>query len=178
MTNALGIASVTALLKHLLENGMAQRHVSAKIGGQAPVTALPPDRITVGTDEQPQLNLFLYQMTPNTGRHQARPDGRGGERSFLALDLHYLVTAYCASDFQAEILLGYAFQLLSRATIGREELGLALASLSSDRDGRGVAPPAAALAESNLADQVTSLSITPQARYRPSSAYKVSLIYI
>ena len=29
--------------------------------------------------------------------------------------------------------------------ISREELGLALASLSSDRDGRGVSPPAAAL---------------------------------
>jgi hypothetical protein len=192
MSSGLAIASVTAVLKHVLENGLAQQHISAKIGGQVPVTALPPDRITVGADEQPQLNLFLYQFTPNTGRQASRAERQTNGQTGLALDLYYLVTAYCASDFQAEILLGYSLQLLHRSSMSRDELGAALASLSADHDGRGVAPSAAALAESNLAERVVSLTITPQfpsleelsklwsslqARFRPSSAYKVSLVY-
>jgi hypothetical protein len=66
-----------------------------------------------------------------------------------------------------------------------------LKSLSHARDRRVVAPALAALAESDLADQVEHLKIEPtflnaeemsklwsalQAKYRPSATYKVSAV--
>lgn len=198
MSSALAIASVTALLKSLLENGLTERSVSDSIGHSAPVSVLPPDRITTGSDEQPQLNLFLYQIAPNTvRRRQDHPDATRGDQasgSFLALDLFYLITAYGATDYQIEILLGSALQLLQREhELKPERISSILASLSSARDDRGVLPAAAALARSNLPRQVKEIKFTPQflqleelskiwsalqARYRPSAVYKASLVYI
>ena len=108
MTSALALASVTAVLKDLLENGLARGGVTSKIGGDTSVSALPPDRVTAGTDEKPQLNVYLYAVTANTRlRNERKSNGRP-----LTLDLHYLLTAYGAQDFQTEILLGHALQLL------------------------------------------------------------------
>jgi hypothetical protein len=199
MSSDLVLASVTALLKNLLENGLTEHHISDRIGSTAPVTVLPPDRIATGADEQPQLNLFLFQIVPNTVRRRpggtAHIDGHPTiDRPFLAIDLHYLVTAYGAADFQIEILLGLALRLLQRESdLQPRKIDEALKSLSSDRDGRGTPPTAAALARSNLASQVKELKIIPQflaweemskiwsalqARYRPSVVYKVSLVVI
>src|SRR2546423_8323610 len=123
MSSALGIAAVTAVLKNLLDNRLIEQGVAASLGDVS-VSALPPDRIATGADERSQLNLFLYRVTPNTGwrrssvslgdshNGQNGRNGRDGEAKRappapLALDLHYLLTAYGEQDFQAEILLGY-----------------------------------------------------------------------
>ena len=66
MSTALALASVTALLKDLLENGLASAGVTTKIGGDATVSALPPDRVGSGADEKAQLNVFLYHVTPHS----------------------------------------------------------------------------------------------------------------
>src|SRR5437660_7926311 len=126
MSSALGIAAVTAVLKNLLDNRLIEQGVAASLGDVS-VSALPPDRIPTGADERSQLNLFLYRLTPNSGwRGRTTADGNGngaptrgaaqavGPRP-LALDLHYLVTAYGEQDLQAEILLGYAIQTLHEA---------------------------------------------------------------
>lgn len=196
MSSSLALASVTAVLKNLLENGLVDRGVSASIGADATVSALPPDRITTGTDERPQLNLFLYHVTPNTGmRRLARTEQQGDERRSapLALDLHYLLTAYGAADLQTELLLGYALQLFQQLpTLDRDGIRTVLTALSAPEG--GVATPAlAALAASSLADQVERIQICPQflgaeemskiwsalqARYRLSAAYKVSAVLI
>jgi len=63
MSSALSLASVTAVLKGLLENGLAASGVTTRIGGDAAVSALPPDQIPSGADERAQLNLFLYSLT-------------------------------------------------------------------------------------------------------------------
>ena len=115
MSSALAIAAVTATLKDLLNEGLLNHDLSSM--GSFSVTAQPPDRITTGNTEANQLNVFLYQMTPNLGwRNVALPsrDGRGQRLSNppLALDLHYLLSAYGSQDMNAEILLGYAMQLL------------------------------------------------------------------
>src|SRR5712692_11446223 len=104
MSSALALASVTALLKDLLENGLASGGVTSKIGGDTTVSALPPDRVASGADERAQLNVFLYLITP----HARLPtnSARGPARR-LSLDLHYLLTAYGAQDLQTEILLGH-----------------------------------------------------------------------
>jgi hypothetical protein len=187
---ALALASVTAVLKSLLENGLAGRGVTGELGGDATVSALPPDRVTSGADERAQLNLFLYHVTPHVGLRAANGGGGGA----LALELHYLLTAYGAQDYQTEILLGHALQLLHETpVIGREELGATIASLTSAGDGRVVPPALAALVQSDLAEQVEQIRILPeflgtedmaklwsslQAKFRPSLTYKVSAVLI
>src|SRR5688500_3743862 len=105
MSTALAIASVTAVLKSLLENRLMELGAPASVG-DVTVTALPPDRITTGTDERSQLNLFLYRVSPNTRWRRAESNGSSNGHAKkeaagdaepaasaptpLALDLHYL----------------------------------------------------------------------------------------
>lgn len=203
-SSALALASVTAVLKDLLENGLAARGITSALGGDASVSALPPDRVPSGADERAQLNLFLYAVTPHTGLRVLRGGRDAGDvrdartdvprTPPLVLDLHYLLTAYGAQDFQAEILLGHTMRLLhERSVIERSELRAVLGSLSSSMDGRIVPPALAALAASDVPDRVERLTIAPafppfdemsklwsvlQARYRPSAAYRVSAVLI
>ena len=189
MSSHLTIASVTAVLKNLLENGLVARGISSSIGGDAIITAVSPDRIAVGNDEKPQLNVFLYQVTPSTGlRSNLERDKTPG----LSLELHYLFTAYGAQDFQAEILLGYALQMLYEHPVLTSELmKKALTNISSSKGGRVVQPSLAALANSDLAESVAQVTLAPQflnaeetsklwsslqARYRPSLTYKLSTV--
>src|SRR5258708_3744415 len=115
MSSPLAIAAVTAAIKDLLNDGLLNNDLSSV--GSFTVTSLPPDRISTGQSEPNQLNVFLYQVTPNSGwRNAMLPshDGAGARLTNppLALDLHFLVTAYGADDLNAEILLGYAMHLL------------------------------------------------------------------
>jgi hypothetical protein len=184
---------VTAVLKHLLENGVAARGVTAALGGDATVSSLPPDRVPSGADERAQLNLFLYLVTPRVGLSIAAPlDADRGAP--LTLELRYLLSAYGSQDYQAEILLGYALQLLhERPRLGSADVGAALAALTDADDGRVIPPALAALRASDLAQQVARIEIRPeflnaeeisklwsalQARYRPSAVYKVSAVII
>ncbi len=193
MSSALAIASMTYVLKSLLDNRLIQSGVTASVG-EVTVTALPPDRITTGSDERSQINLFLYRVTPHTAWRGARI-GIGEERCetvapSLALDLHYLITAYGERDFQAEILLGCAMQLLMEMPVlSREIIQAALATTTSGAS--GIAHEL--FAASGLADQDDEVTLTPeflnteeagrlwtslQAKYRPSAAYKVSSIIV
>jgi len=196
MSSALALASVTALLKSLLENGLASAGITAKLGGDAAVSALPPDRVTSGADEKAQLNVYLYHITPHIGMRAdaALPSpGQNGRRP-LSLELHYLLTAYGSQDYQTEILLGHALQLLHESPVlERERIRSSLNALSHTRDRRVIPAPQASLAQSPLADQVDKITITPeflsteeisklwsalQAKYRPSATYKVSAVFI
>ena len=198
MSNALALGAVTAVLKDLLDNAIVDHSVSAAIGGTVTVSALPPDRIETGDNEAPRLNLFLYQVAPNAALRNAdlpTYDGRGrrAAKPVLALDLHYLLSAYSAQDFQAEILLGYAMQLLhERPILTREAIRATLAA-PSPVDG-GILPPALnALSAARLADQMETVKLAPlsmnteelsklwtafQAKYRPSVAYVATVVLI
>ena len=79
MSYALAIATVSAVLKSLLDNRLAEQGVAATVG-DVTVTALPPDRISVGTEERSQLNLFLYRITPNTALRRSPQEGAEKER--------------------------------------------------------------------------------------------------
>lgn len=196
MSSALAIAAVTASLKDLLNDGLLDHDLSSI--GSFSITAQPPDRITTGTTESNQLNLFLYQVTPNLGWRNADLPCRDrlGNRianAPLALDLHYLLTAYGAQDMNAEILLGYAMQLLhENPVLMREQLRIALGA-PSPVDGTLLPGPFGTLSAIDLADQVEMIKIAPtflssedlsklwtamQARYRPSMAYMVSVVLI
>ncbi|HJT94873.1 MAG TPA: DUF4255 domain-containing protein [Mycobacterium sp.] len=198
MGNALAIAAVTAVLKDLLNNGLIDHNVIGAVGGNVTVSALPPDRVFAsGTQESNQLNLFLYQVVPNAGwRNVGLPsrDERGGRLTNppLALDLHYLLTAYGGEDLHAEVLLGYAMQLLHETPVlTRQSIRTALQP--SPVNGPILPPALQALSASELADQVEQIKIVAtalnseemsklwtalQARYRPTAAYHVSVVLI
>jgi hypothetical protein len=199
VSNALALAGVTAVLRDLLNDGIVNKNVAGLVGQTVTVTTLPPDRVAAedGT-EATQLNVFLRQVTPNLGwRNEGLPsrDAAGRTRLSnppLALDLHYLITAYGAADLHAEIVLGYAMQLLhENPVLTRNAIRVAL---QRPPDDEATLPPALrALAGSGLQDQVEQLRIAPeflnteelskfwtaaQARYRSSAAYQVSVVLI
>ena len=196
MSSPLAIGAVSAVLRNLLDNGMVE--AGGALGSTVTVSSVAPDTIDLeGAQEPLRLNLFLYQATPNPGWRNVGLPSRNpaGERitnAPLALDLHYLVTAYAQADFQADILLGYAMHLLhERPVLDRAAVRRALDPSPLDVS---MLPPAfQALAASDLADQVELLKITPtamsieelsklwsalQSHYRPSTAYQVSVVLI
>jgi uncharacterized protein DUF4255 len=200
MSTALAIASVTAVLKNLLDNGVIDDQVVATVGNVR-VSTLAPDLIPLDSNAPSRLNLFLYQVTPNSGwRNVGLPSRNGkGDRltnAPLSLDLHYLLTAYGARDLHAEILLGYGMQLLhetpmlSRAGIRR---ALGVPGLVADPAPGSLPQDLEAIATSGLAEQVEAIKITPhtmsteevsklwsafQSRYRPSAPYLASVVLI
>ena len=198
MSNALAIASVTAVIKDLLNNGVIDHQLSGVVG-EVTVSALPPDRLLVaGQAETSRINVFMYQVTPNAGyRNSALPSrASSGDRVSnppLALDLHYLVSTYGANEFDAEILLGYAMQLLHETPVlTRDAIRRTLAP-ASPVSGSVLPPPFNALVASELADQLEQIRITPanmgieevsklwtaiQSHYRPTAAYQASVVLI
>jgi hypothetical protein len=157
MSNALALASVTAVLKDLLDNALVDHSVSGAVGGPVTVTALAPNRIKAGDDERTQLNLFLYHVTPNSGwRNEGLPsrNGRGDRLSNppLALDLFYLLSAYGKQAFECEILLGYAMQMLHETPVlSRDAIRKTLTPPSPV--GGGILPPALGARRAGRANQ-------------------------
>lgn len=205
MTNTLAIAAVTAMLKDILENRLANHPVAISIGDLL-VTALPPDRITIGSDERPQLNVFLYQVSQNrnadwVGRDQLAEsksndlrESKAGKQTALALDLHYLITAYGAKDFQAELLLGYAMQVLHDIPlITQEMVCTALKHAAAMTTFGALSQVLATMPIDNLAAQVGTIKLCPeffsmeetsklwsslQTHYRPSAGYQASMVLL
>ena len=203
MSNALAIATITAVLKDLLENGLVKDSIITSVGDVI-VTALSPDRISVETDARVQLNLFLYQVTQNRNAdwvsRELRSDRSrlmGEPRSTnppLAVDLHYLLTAYGAKDFQTELLLGYAMQLLHETPVlTRDIIHTALKNVSTVNTSSILSQALADLSVSALADQIGQIKVWPefldmeqtsklwsalQTHYRPSAAYQASMVII
>ena len=197
MSNALAIAAVTAVLRDLLNNGVVQHDLSSNVGVVS-VTSKPPDMINTGPNEAAQLNLYLYQVTPNQGwRNVGQParDASGARLTNppLALDLHYLLMAYGGDDFVAEILLGYGMQVLHETPVlTRDAIRAALAP-QSPVTGAALPPAYKALSAADLADQVEMIKIVPdalgteelsklwaafQAHYRMCAAYRASVVLI
>lgn len=195
MSSPLAIGAVSAVLRNLLDNGFID--VGAPLS-PVKVTAVAPDLVKLDDPEAPpSLNLFLYRTTRNLGWAEASlpwfdSNGTRLTNPPLALDLHYLLTAYGVADFQAEILLGYAMHLLhERPVLDRAAIRRAL---DPGALGPSILPPAfSALTASDLADQVDSVTITDesldteemarlwsaiQAHYRPTTAYLVTVVLI
>ena len=200
MSSALAIASVTQVLRDLLNNGIIDRDVSGATGVDVAVTCFPPDRVpTSGTEEKSQLNLFMYMVSQNQGwRNQNFPSmNANGDRianPYLALDLHYLLSAYSPLELHQEILLGYAMQLLfENPVLPREAIRKSLTSPVGGFNGGTLPPNLRALSTSGLADQMEMIKIVPevlnteeisklwtafQTNYRPTTAYRVTVVLI
>src|ERR1700761_2100122 len=110
MSNALAISGVTAVLQYYL--GGVYSGLSALFGGTVTISSQAPDILqntfSSGGTTQNQVNLFLHQVTHNPSwRNVDLPSlAADGKTQImnppLALDLHYLLTAYGSFDWQGE----------------------------------------------------------------------------
>src|SRR5262249_8125139 len=192
MSSAFAIAGVSAVLQVHLTNLYAG--FASVFGSTVTVSAKAPDIVQesfAGGGAENQVNLFLHQVTHNAGwRNQDLPsvgaDGRTRlSNPKLALDLHYLLTAYGSDDWQAEALLGLALLMLHENPVfTRQDISNAITSLP-------VTNLSPSLAAAGLADQIELLKITPatlgreemawlwpalRPAYRPPSPFQVSAV--
>jgi Pvc16 N-terminal domain len=191
----MALAAVTATLQFWLSNVL--NDPSSPLGSVT-VTAKAPDLAEAsqgkGDNSDLIVNLFLHQVTPNASwRNIDLPtlskDGRTRlTNQALALDLHYLLTAYGTRDTEAEALLGFSVLMLHETPIlPRSQIRTALAGLPNTN------PYVAVLKNAGLADQFEMIKITPatlgreemawlwtalKADYRPTFPFQVSVVLI
>ncbi|HEY2515831.1 MAG TPA: DUF4255 domain-containing protein [Polyangiaceae bacterium] len=196
MSDPLAISAVTAVLQYYLQNLFAGIQAST-FDGMVTVSALAPDLVqeSFGSSaKEHQVNLFMHQVSYNQAwRNVQLPslDADGKTRLTsppLALDLHYLLTAYGSEDCHAEGILGYAVMMLhENPVLARDDIRHALLNLPSTN------PISGALKTSTLADQIEMIKIIPatvgkeelawlwtalKADYRPTFPFQVSVVLI
>jgi hypothetical protein len=196
MSDALAISAVTAVLQYHLHDLFSG--LTTLFGSHVVVSSKAPDIvqsiIATEASTQNQINLFMHQVTHNpawrnVGLPSLAADGKTVLKNPpLALDLHYLLTAYGSHDWQAEALLGYAvLQLHQYPVLARADINYALQHVTSHH----LPNLAAALQTSGLADQIEMIKITPatlgreemawlwtalKADYRPTFPFQVSVV--
>ncbi|WP_437674839.1 Pvc16 family protein [Sorangium sp. So ce131] len=179
MSNSLAIAATTATLRNLL---LTQVPLLDADLSDLEVTTSPPDLARKGVTKA-QLNLFLYLTTRNAAwrnldlPRQVRPGEMGAPP--LALDLHYLITAYGRGESDND-------------SVSHRVLGSAMSALH-DRPVLMPGEIGGALAGNDLGEQFERLKITPlpltledmsklwtmfQSQYRVSVAYEVTVLLI
>lgn len=185
----LGIAAVTYVLKQMLTSGLGLRNSQGGFGidifNDVKVSIKTPDKMEDSVEAQ--LNLFMYMVSYNSGwRNQLHPARNSGgariENPPLAVDLHYLLSAYDGgTDINRDVLLGFGMQVFhDNPTLSKAFI-----------DGELTTPTPDYLNKSKLQDQVEQIKISPEtltteeisrlwsafgAKYRPSAAYKVTVV--
>lgn len=196
MSDYLGVGGVTAVLCSLLSTALASGGPTTILGPTPGITAVSPDLVKTGPNEQPQLNVFLYYVSLNPAlRNLDLPstNAQGARLSNppLALDLHYLVTAYGSTQFDPEILLAWALSVFHETpVVPSQTIQAALDGLAQQHQ---PTTEASLISQSTLARQSEHIRITPevlttqeiwqlwtafQAAYRPTSALAVSVVVI
>jgi hypothetical protein len=182
MSNALAISAVTATLQYYLTNMYAEAE-----GVPQPVTVscMAPDQVLTAVsganDTENQVNLFLHQVTHNAAWRNSdfasfSADGtRWLTNPPLALNLHYLLTAYGSDNWQAEALMGYALMLLHECPVlTRGDVVAVLKILTKTSVYPGPYPlnPASPyLSSTGIADQIEMIKITPEPLGREEMAW-------
>ncbi len=179
MSNVLAIAATTRTLRNLL---LTQMPALDNELSDLEVTLQPPDIARKGISKA-QLNVFLYQVVFNAAWRNMDMPGRTrpGETAqpALALNLHYLLTAWGRGDTDSD-------------AISHRVLAAAMSTLH-DRavlDGNDIRN---ALPDNDLAEQIERVRFTPlpqsvddisklwtafQTNYRVSSAYEATVVLI
>jgi hypothetical protein len=191
VSNFLAIATVTATLQSVLQaeidheanqpNSVAPAGTVTTFRPDAPASVLP----------DPGVNLYMYQVTPNTAFRNADLPTRNGDgvvvqRPRAALDLHYLITFYGDErDWQPQRLLGIVARVLhARPVLTRADV---LATVTTP----ALLP---ALRGSDLADELELVKFTPspfsledlsrlwgvfpETSYTLSAVYAASVVFV
>ena len=159
MSNFLAVATVTATLKRILGEALADAGPGSV--ANAGVTTVRPEAATNGNDDRRGINVYLFQTTPNGAWRNAdlptrRDDGSLVVRPQAAVDLHYLLSFYGDdAALEPERLLGIAIRALNdRPVLTRGAVRDAVDSALQD-------DPQTFLQFSNLADQVELVKFSP-----------------
>ena len=179
MSNVLAIAAATRTLRNLLQQRMPLLDTDLS---DLEVTLQPPDQARKGVSKA-QLNVFLYQVVANPAWRNLDMPGRvrPGETAppALALNLHYLITAFGRGDADLD-------------AVSHRVLAAAMSTLHDCAvlDGDDIRN---ALPGNDLADQLERIRITPlpqsvdelsklwtafQTNYRVSAAYEATVVLI
>ena len=195
MSTALAIAGVTAVLRDLLNDGLDQPQRERRARQQRSRSACCRRIASCrpAAREASQLNLFLYQVTPNAGLAQRGPAlarrvraaaPRATRRSRSTCTT--CCRAYSGGDLHAEILLGYAMQLLHETPVlTREAIRTALQPVARRRHRRcrrrcARSPIRASRTRSSRSssrreylntEEMSKLWTAMQSHYRPTAAY-------
>lgn len=178
MSNALSLAAVTATLQSLLSRALLVDLPAALVTelslGNAKVTALPLDRARPATATINQLNLCLFQVVPSAA---LRNHDSGAGRTPLALELHYLVTAYSAGDDDrgGQVLLAQAMRALhERPVLASDDLRAAIKGndVADQIDHVRVSPRGLTL------EDLARLFAMAQTQARLSAAYTASVVLL
>lgn len=182
MATFLALAGVSRTLRNLLEDRMQQ---------PVPITIAPPDVQVAGFTER-RANLYLYQVAENPHLKNQDLPGEGHPGTFgrppLSLDLHYLVTAYGPSetgpdaDLESQRILGDLMRAFHEFPLITPDLH------------RGDLPANPLILDTSLVGEFERIKITlqpsslddlsklwtalPQANFRRSVAYNVSVVQI
>jgi hypothetical protein len=174
MSNALAIAAVTATLRNLIIAGVSDLPHQR-------VTTKPLDKARPNGAAADQLNIFLYQTASNAAwRNMDMPrQVRSGETGQppLALNLHYLITAYGENDDETKShqWLGKAMSVLhDHPLLGAKEIKDALkgSELESQIERVRITP------QSLTVEEMSKLWTAFQTQYRISAAYAVEVVLI
>lgn len=198
MSNALAIATVTHVMSTLLKEGITQNNVDAFLkSGNAAVSTRSPGVLAGNDGKVPaQLNLFLYRVSHNTGWNNSAYPSRNSSgdeiRSVpLAINLHYLLTAFGEDELDSEILLGFGMQILHEHPVLYRKL--ITDSLSNALLALYTGSLQSAIKLSGLADQVELIKVTPesinteemsrlwsafQTKYHTCTGYQVTVVLI
>jgi hypothetical protein len=150
MSSSLAIAAVTTTLRHILAQAVAADPMP--VAGAEVTTYQPVQLGSDGRSRAAGVNVYLYQVTPNTGwttnaTTTVRADGSPGDRPSVALDLRYLISCYGDDKvLEPQRLLGSAVAALAGTPVlAPETVADALVAY-----GTGAT---AYLSQSDLADQ-------------------------
>ncbi len=165
MSNALAIASVTAVLMDLLNDGLANANLDAI--GPIDVTVVPPDQVSSESPPTNRLNIYMWHATRNaawSNQHLPARNAQGNrlDSPHLALDLHFILTATGAEPLNAEIILGYGMQVMHETpALTRAAIRTALGGVTPPVDASLLPAGLQSILASDLADQFEQIRITP-----------------
>jgi Pvc16 N-terminal domain/IPT/TIG domain len=183
MSNPLAVSAVTSVFAQLLGRVMEDGALSGTV-----VSMGPPDAVKRVSKER-QLNLFLYAISANgAGANRDLPfrssNGQFVGQPGIAVDLHYLVTAYGEGDdeLDAHHLLAHAASLVhDNAVLTSDQIraaqtaepAIALSDLSNEVDQVRIVPQALS------AEELSKLwGMFPTTNYRLSIGYHASVVTI
>src|SRR5215510_720728 len=132
MSSFLAIGGVSATLQALLRDRMELPPPMVRTDLQVTISTPQPEDEQAAA-EAPQVNLFLYRATENGALKNQMIPGQGHPSEYghppLSLVLHYLLTAYGATDdnglvneTRAHFLLGSAMRVLFDFPVITEQL--------------------------------------------------------
>jgi Pvc16 N-terminal domain len=191
VSTALAPAAALNVIAKLIDRNVSNANLSTLFGGPALTLCQSPDQVPIDAEEADHINLFLYSVAMNAGwRNVELPmrDAAGNRtgRPPLAIDLHFMMSAYGQDDYHPEMLLGIGMQALHETPfLDRGFISSIFAGASSNVE--------VALATSLLDQQIEQIKIAPHdlsaddlyklwsafgSKCRPSAAYIATVVLI